>query len=259
MPHFPQRVVCMTEESVELMYLLGLEERLVGVSTYAVRPAQVKEKPVISAFTHANLKKILGLKPDLILGFSDIQQDIAKELIGLGQNVFITNQRSLDEILSTLLQLSALLGQPERGAKLVAGYEARLLEFKNWSQQLSSKPRVYIEEWDEPLITGIEWFSELVEYCGGIPLFKERSQGSLARERFVQHEEIIQANPDVILACWCGKKVDKESIRQRPGYQEITAVQHNRIIELRPEVYLQPGPALFEAGLDELKEILHAK
>jgi iron complex transport system substrate-binding protein len=257
MAQFPKRVICMTEESVELMYLLGLEEHLLGVSTYAQRPRQVKEKPVISAFTHANLKKVIGLKPDLILGFSDIQKDIARDLIGRGLNVFITNQRSLEEILSTLLQLSALLGEAERGATLVAGYESQIKQARAWSQSLSGKPRVYIEEWDEPMITGIQWFSELVELCGGDPLFKQRSRGSLAQERFVTHQEVITENPDIILACWCGKKVDIASIYSRAGYHSVSAIKNEKVIELRPEIYLQPGPALFEEGLKELREILH--
>lgn len=256
MARFPQRIVCLTEESVEFIYALGLQDRLVGVSAYAVRPPEVKQKTIVSTFTHAQRKKILDLKPDLVVGFSDIQKDIAKELIEAGLNVFISNQRSLEQIFDYLLTLGGLLGESTRAEALVRGYETKLEQFRERSRALTYRPRVYLEEWDDPLITGIGWFSELVEATGGNPLFRERSlQGVLASDRFVTHQEICAADPEVILACWCGKPVQLDSFKERPGYTEITAMKNQRVFELRPEIFLQPGPALFEEGLAELYQL----
>lgn len=239
-----------------MLYALGLEERIVGVSIYAVRPAQVKELPKVSTFLDAKVDKIIELKPDLVLGFSDIQKDIARELIGRGLNVFVTNQRSLREILSTLTQLGALVGAQAQTARLITKYETSLEKYKERAKSLVKRPVVYLEEWDDPLITGIHWFSELVELCGGDVLFKEKSRGALARDRFVSCEDIVKANPDIILASWCGKKVRIEEIKKRPGMSGVSAVVHGWVRELPPEVILQPGPALFEDGLEMISKIL---
>lgn len=249
---FPQRIICMTEESVELLYLLGKQDLIAGVSTYVRRPAQARKLPTISAFTHANIKKIEAANPDLILGFSDIQKDIAKELIGLGHNVFISNQRSLDEILNYILMLGRLVDAKEKSHQLVESYKKRMKSIKKINKPL----KVYLEEWDEPLISAIQWFSELFELFGVENIFSKQAKGSLAQDRFITHQQIIQANPDVIFPCWCGKKVDIDSIKNRDGYQNIKAIKENKIFELEPEIFLQPGPALFESGLDVIEDYL---
>lgn len=256
MPQFPQRIICMTEESVEWLYRLGAEDKIVGVSTYAVRPEQVKDKTVISSFTHANLKKIVSLKPDLVIGFSDIQKDIARDLVGAGLNVLITNQRSLDEVLATLQMIAAMVGKSEEAKPWLNQFQQDLEERK--ARKWLTRPKVYIEEWDEPLITGIRWFSELVELSGGIPIFKDKSAGSLAQDRFVTLDEVAKANPDIILACWCGKKVDLDQIRSRPELSQTGAIKNNQIFDCPPEIFLQPGPALFFDGFDLCEKMLGA-
>ena len=257
---FPKRIVCMTEESVEFFYAIGRSDLIAGVSVYAVRPFEVKKNhPVISSFTHANLKKILGLKPDLVIGFSDIQKDIARELIGEGLNVFISNQRSIEEILQYLWTLGHMVGEPLKTKNLIKVLEDKILEAQTLVKNFKFKPRVYVEEWDEPKIAGISWFSELVELCGGVDVFKERSRGtSLARERFVTDDEVVEANPDIILACWCGKKVDIHSIESRSKYSAISAVKNQQVFELAPEIFLQPGPALILEGIDQLLKLFSA-
>lgn len=252
---YPQRIICLTEESVELLYDLGLEERIVGVSTYVRRPAQARQLTTVSAFTHANLKKIIDLKPDLVLGFSDIQKDIARELIGAGLNVFITNQRSIDEIFSYLRQISALVGASQSGEAYVDGLEEKYSSFLKMNALQKCRPKVYLEEWDEPMITGIKWFSQLSVAAGAEVCFTNKSSGSLARDRFVSHEEVIEANPDIILACWCGKKVDIDAIKAREGWDTVEAVKNDQVIELAPEIFLQPGPALFKDGLEILGQV----
>lgn len=252
---YPERIVCMTEESVELLYDLGLEHKIVGVSTYVRRPEKARKLPTVTAFTHANLKKILHHKPDLVLGFSDIQKDIARDLIGAGLNVFITNQRSITEIFSYLRQISALVGAAVEGDVYVSQLEEKFYRLKSQAQHLKRKPNVYIEEWDEPMITGIHWFCELVQAAGGEVCFAKKSQGAMAQERFVSAAEVREANPDIILACWCGKKVDIHAIKSREGWSEIEAVKNDQVIELAPEIFLQPGPALFKDGLEILIQV----
>lgn len=249
---YPRRIICMTEESVELLYLLGKQELIVGVSTYVRRPPEARKLPTISAFTHANIKKIQAANPDLILGFSDIQKDIAKELIGIGLNVFITNQRSLEEILDYILMLGRLVDAKEKSEEIVAHYKKRMNSIKKINKPL----KVYLEEWDEPLISGIRWFSELFELFGVQNIFSQEAKGSLAQDRFITHDQIIERNPDVIFPCWCGKKVDVDSIKNREGYQDIKAIKENNIFELEPEIFLQPGPALFETGIDVIENYL---
>lgn len=251
---FPSRIVCMTEESVEFFHAIGRGDVIQGVSVYAVRPPGVKKlHPVISAFTHANIKKILELSPELVIGFSDIQKDIARDLIAEGVDVFISNQRSIEEILRYLNTIGNMIGEAEKTKAFIACLEEKI----EWARKISSKftkhPKVYIEEWDEPRIAGIRWFSELVELCGGIDIFKERSyRGIKARDRFVDDSEVVNANPDIILACWCGKKVDLESFKSRAGYSDVSAVKNLQVLELPPEIFLQPGPALILDGIDRL-------
>ncbi len=244
MKKFAERIVCMTEESVETLYLLGEEHRIVGVSAFVERPEAAKKLKKVSGFTSANIEKIIELKPDLVLGFSDIQQDIAKELIAKGLNVFISNQRSLEEILSYIQTLGYMVGAVEKTNKLVSKLCAKIEETK----ALNLKgPRVYIEEWDEPTISGIRWFSELVELCGGTDVFSKKAKGSLAKDRFVTNQEIIEAKPELCLACWCGKKVELDSLEKRTGLKIP-------VTELDPAIFLQPGPAPILDGIDILVE-----
>lgn len=251
--YFAKRIVCMTEESVEFFHAIGRSDLVVGVSTYAVRPKEVKMHPVISAFTHANIKKIVGLRPDLVIGFSDIQKDIARDLISEGIDVFISNQRSLEEILAYLYRLGHMIGEEEKTIEFVLKLEQKIEWAAEQAKKFKKRPRVYIEEWDEPQIAGIRWFSELVELCGGTDIFKERSRvGFKAVDRFVTNEEVVKANPDIILACWCGKKVDVGSFKDRLNYSEIGAVTNSKVIELSPEIFLQPGPAPILDGIDIL-------
>lgn len=255
--YFPSRIVCMTEESVEFLYAIGRSDLIAGISVYAVRPEGVKKNhPVISAFTHANIKKILELKPDLVVGFSDIQKDIARDLIGAGVDVFISNQRSLQDILRYLSTLGNMIGESEKTRELISRIEAKMEDAKRRADLLRSRPRVYIEEWDEPRICGIRWFSELVELCGGIDIMAARARsGVLASQRFVTDEEIAAGSPDLILGCWCGKPLDREAMRARPLLSNTPAVRKNQIFELPPEIFLQPGPAPFLEGIDLLLEL----
>jgi iron complex transport system substrate-binding protein len=235
-----------------------MEHLIVGVSVYVERPIEAKSKNKVTAFTHANQKKIINLKPDLVLGFSDIQKDIARDLIGAGLNVFITNQRSIEEIFQYLFWLGSLVGCVEKTQKYLNEFKEKIECIRGVSREYRSK--VYIEEWDEPTIIGIRWFTELVEICGGEVLFREKSlAGNLAMERTVTHEEILKENPDIILVCWCGKKFDRESFVNRSGFKELTAVKEEKIYELDPAIFLQPGPALFKDGIDILSKILSEK
>jgi len=252
--YFPQKIVCMTEESVEFLYAIGRSDLIAGVSVYAVRPSDVKKNhPVISAFTHANIKKILDVKPDLVVGFSDIQKEIARDLIGEGIDVYISNQRSLTGILRYLSTLGHMIGEGEKTVAYIRKLEEKMNEARKIAGTFKFKPRVYIEEWDEPRICGIRWFSELVELCGGIDIFAEKSRnGAMAKGRFVDDTDIVGADPQVILASWCGKKVDLNSIQARAGYSAISAVKSNSLYELAPEIFLQPGPAPITEGIDQL-------
>lgn len=245
----------MTEESVEFLFDMGLERKIVGVSTYVKRPIEAKKLPTISAFTHANLKKIKQLAPDLVLGFSDIQKDIAKDLIGAGLNVYITNQRSIEEIFAYLFQLGHMLGVGEEAKSYISQLKEDFSVWAARAKNLPHRPRVYIEEWDEPMISGIQWFCQLAEAAGADVILKEKSLGSLAQERFVTSQEVIAANPQIILGCWCGKKVDIESFARREGWEKIEAIQYGQVFELEPEIFLQPGPALFKDGIGILVQL----
>ncbi|MEM6565215.1 MAG: cobalamin-binding protein [Pseudomonadota bacterium] len=248
----PNRIVCLTEETVETLYLLGEEERIVGVSGYAVRPKRVrKEKPRVSAFTSADIPKILALSPDLVLTFSDLQAEIAADLIRAGIAVMAYNQRDIAGILSMIRHLGATVGQDQRAAKLADAYEHRLTEIAARTQAQSPQ-KVYFEEWDEPMISGIKWVSELVEIAGGRDIFPDRAEHGAAKDRFVTSRQVIAAAPDVILASWCGKKVRPEKIAARPGWDIIPAVRSGRIIEIKSPLILQPGPAALTDGLDAI-------
>ncbi|WP_349361155.1 cobalamin-binding protein [Stappia sp.] len=248
----PERIVCLTEETVETLYLLGEQDRIVGVSGYAVRPKGVRqEKPRVSAFTSADIPKILALDPDLVLTFSDLQAEIAAELIRAGVTVTAYNQRDVAGILAMIRHLGATVGQAAGAARLADRYERRLAQV---AAQAEGRPRptVYFEEWDEPLITGIGWVSELIGIAGGREAFPELAGKDKARDRIVTPDRVIAAAPDVILASWCGKKVRPERIAGRPGWDTIPAVRTGRITEIKSPLILQPGPAALTDGLDAI-------
>ncbi|MEM1378431.1 MAG: cobalamin-binding protein [Pseudomonadota bacterium] len=248
----PNRIVCLTEETVETLYLLGEEDRIVGVSGYAVRPARVrKEKPRVSAFTSADIPKILALSPDLVLTFSDLQAEIAAELIKAGVTVIAYNQRDIDGILAMICHLGATVGQSERAIALAATYRKRLDDIAAKAAN-GSHHKIYFEEWDEPMISGIKWVSELIEIAGGKDVFPALAAEAAAPNRIVTSEQVIEANPDIIMASWCGKKVRTEKIKSRNGWDSVTAVQENRIVEIKSPLILQPGPAALTDGLDAI-------
>lgn len=253
MRHFPpRRIVCLTEETVETLYLLGEQDRIVGVSGYAVRPPQVRrEKPRVSAFTSADIPKILALEPDLVLAFSDLQAPIVAELIGRGCAVHAFNQRDIAGILAMMRTLGALVGAAERADALVRDMERRIAAVAAAASGLA-RPKVYFEEWDDPLITGIGWVSELIGIAGGDDVFAPLGRQQAARDRIVSPHAVIAAAPDVIMASWCGKKVVPARIRDRPGWNAIPAVRDGRIVEIKSPLILQPGPAALTDGLDAI-------
>jgi iron complex transport system substrate-binding protein len=254
---YPERIVCLTEETTETLYLLGEERRIVGISGYTVRPARARrEKPRVSSFLAAKQEKILELKPDLVLGFSDLQADIARDLAKAGLNVVLFNQRSIDEILSMILMLASMVGSVEKGRDLVASLEDNLARAR--AQVPARKPRVYFEEWDEPMISGIRWVSELIGIAGGEDIFADRSHSQGATGRIVESSTVIERRPEVIIGSWCGKKFRPERVAARPGWQAIPAVRDQRLYEVKSAEILQPGPAALTDGLARLREIISA-
>jgi iron complex transport system substrate-binding protein len=256
--HYPERIVCLTEETTETLYLLGEERRIVGISGYTVRPARARrEKPRVSAFLSARVDRILELKPDLVLGFSDLQADIARELAKAGLNILIFNQRSVDEILSMVLTLSAMVGAAYKGQELVKTLEAGLREIRTAASRFPRRPRVYFEEWDEPMISGIRWVSELVEIAGGEDIFPELARSQAASGRIVSDpSSVVERKPDLILASWCGKKFRPERVAARPGWQSLPAVRDGQLFEIKSAEILQPGPAALTDGVRRIHEIL---
>jgi len=243
---YPSKIICLTEESVETLYLLGKENLISGVSEYVKRP-KIHSHPIVTQFIKCNYDQIDSISPDLVIGFSDLQKDIARELIGRGHNVWITNQRSLKEILQQILLLSRIVGEEGKGLELVAQFEAKIEAVKERAKSFARPPRVYFEEWDHPRLTTIQWVSELITICGGENIFPSHS---FAKFREVTDEEIIRANPDIIFASWCGKPFKRDKLISRKGYEEINAVKNNQVYELTSEIFLQPGPALFIDGID---------
>ena len=245
------RIVCLTEETVETLYLLGQEGRIVGVTGYAVRPARVRrDKPRVGAFTSADVPKILDLRPDLVLTFSDLQADIAADLIRAGVAVHAFNQRDVAGIFAMIRTLGALTGAQDRAEALVAGYQARINALQ--ADAPAHRPRVWFEEWDEPLISGIGWVSELIGIAGGADVFAELASCKAARDRIVTPGQVLEREPEVILASWCGKKVVPARIAARPGWGALPAVQAGRIHEIKAPLILAPGPAALGEGLDAL-------
>ena len=248
----PTRIVCLTEETVETLYLLGEQHRIVGVSGYAVRPPHVRrEKPRVSAFTTANIPKILALNPDLVLVFSDLQAPIAAELVRAEIAVHAFNQRDVAGILAMIRTVGALVGAADKADQLAHTYELRLAEVAAVARG-RPRPRVYFEEWDDPLISGIGWVSELIEIAGGNDVFANLRRCKAATERIVTPEAVIAAAPDVVLASWCGKKVVRDKICGRTGWDAIPAVRNGRVIEIKSPLILQPGPAALTDGLDAI-------
>jgi iron complex transport system substrate-binding protein len=256
----PHRIVCLTEETTETLYLLGEQRRIVGISGFTVRPPQArKEKPRVSAFTSANVGKILALRPDLVLGFSDLQGGIAAQLIGHGLSVHIFNQRSVEEILQMICVLGGMVGCEAKAAALAAELRAGLARIHAAARALPRRPRVYFEEWDVPQISGIRWVSELVELAGGIECFPELACQSLGKNRIIADPlEVVRRAPDIIFGSWCGKRFKASAVAAREGWSGVPAVRDGALHEIKSCIILQPGPAALTDGVRRLHEIIAA-
>lgn len=252
MSDFPQRIICLTEEAVEFLYSVGESHRIIGVSAYAQRPPQVKEKEVVCAFTGGNSKKIASLNPDLVIGYSDIQKDLARDLIGLGLNVYISNHRSIGEILNYLKMLGRIVNRVDETNLLIENLEDKLASARSYAKTLLVKPNVYLEEWDEPRICAIEWFAQIVELCGAQVIFVDKSKSKMAKDRIVEIKDFKDKEIDIIFGCWCGKKVDTASIGNRLELKQTAAVKTGQIFELDPAIFLQPGIAPILSGIDQI-------
>jgi iron complex transport system substrate-binding protein len=253
----PERIICLTEETVETLYLLGEESRIVGISGYVVRPPRARrDKPRVSAFTSADIPKILDLKPDLILTFSDLQADIAAALIRAHVDVHAFNQRTITQILDMIRTLGALVGAADRADRLAGELAATVGFARKRAAQLRMRPKVYFEEWDEPMIFGIGWVSELIEAAGGVDVFADRASGKSAKDRIVTVQDVIRNEPDVIIGSWCGKKFRPEKLATRPGFDRIPAVKNGAVHEIKSPLILQPGPAALTDGLAALQAII---
>lgn len=255
---WPQRIICMTEETVETLYLLGEQDRIAGISGFTVRPPQArKEKPKVSAFISAKIPKILDLKPDLVLGFSDLQADIAADLIRQGVEVYILNHRDVNGILRMIRSLGRLVDAKEKGEALAASYECKIAEIKAVTDTWERKPVVYFEEWFEPIISGIGWVSELIEIAGGVDCFAENAKHQGGKERIVADPlTVVERQPDIIIGSWCGKKFHPGKVGEREGWADVPAVLTNDVYEIKSAYILQPGPAALTDGLDQLFEIM---
>jgi iron complex transport system substrate-binding protein len=254
MSRYPQRIVCLTEETTETLYLLGQGDRVVGVSGYTVRPIEARQKPRVSAFISAKFDKILALEPDLVLAFSDLQADLAAELTRRGVAVVTFNQRSIAEILQMVRMLGGLVGCQPAAEQLADGLAAGLDDIAQAALRLPRR-RAFFEEWDDPLISGIRWVEELVAIAGGDPVFPELAGAKLARDRIVEPGEVARRNPEVIFASWCGKRVRRTTITGRPGWSEVAAVRDGHIFEIPSSLILQPGPASLTDGV----ALIHAR
>ena len=255
---YPKRIVCLTEETTETLYLLGEGDRVVGISGYTVRPPEAREKPKVSSFLHARYEKIEALRPDLILAFSDLQAEITNDLVKRGYPVFTFNQRSVDEILQMIRVLAGIVGVGARGEALAAQFERGLDQIRERAATLPYRPKVFFEEWYDPLISGIRWTEELVRIAGGEPIFPELDNASLAKDRIVSSEQVIARAPDVIIGSWCGKPVRPARIAARPGWSDVPAVKNGRIYEVKSSYILQPGPAALTEGVQQLERIIRA-
>ncbi len=257
MNRWPQRIACLTTETVEVLYLLGEQDRIAGISGFTTRPAIARqEKPKISAFTSANIEKILALNPDLVLCFSNLQAEIATSLIKAGCQVHVFNQRSLEETLQMILTVGDLVGAGEKAQQLVLTYQSQLDAARQQSAHWSRKPKVYFEEWDEPMMCSIRWAAELIDIAGGQDCFPHLSQFHSARDRQVTAAQVLAAQPDIIIGSWCGKKFQPEKVTAREGWQAIPAVRDGHVYEIKSVDILQPGPVLFSEGLPQLQAII---
>ncbi len=254
----PQRIVCLTEEPTETLYLLGEQDRIVGISGFTVRPPQArKEKPKVSAFTSAKIDKIVELKPDLVIGFSNLQADIAADLIRHGIAVHIFNHRTVAGIFDMIAMLGAMVGAQTKAEKLISELQEGVARITQSAAQLPRRPRVYFEEWDDPLISGIGWVSELVEIAGGQDCFPELAREQSAKQRIVADPaEVIRRSPDIIIGSWCGKKFQPQQVCARPGWDGIPAVRHRHVVEIKSPNILQPGPAALTDGVQQLHAIV---
>ena len=259
-PDYPERIVCLTEETTETLYLLGEERRIVGISGFTVRPPRArKEKPRVSAFTSAKIDRILALEPDLVLGFSDLQADIASALVRHGIEVHVFNQRSVAEILRMIRTLGGMIGCEARAAALANELEHGLAGIRLAAARFPVRPRVYFEEWDEPQISCIRWVSELVGIAGGDEVFPELALQSLGRNRIVTDGlEAARRRPDIIFGSWCGKKFAPRAVIERPGWQDVPAVRDGELHEVKSSIILQPGPAALTDGVRELHRVIAA-
>jgi iron complex transport system substrate-binding protein len=255
---YPSRIVCLTEETTEALYLLGEDWRIVGISGFTVRPPRArKEKPKVSAFTSAKLERIVALEPDLVLGFSDLQADIAAELVRRGIEVHVFNQRSVADILRMLRTLGGMIGCESKTAALVDELEAGLDEVRVAAASLPRRPRVYFEEWDEPQISAIRWVSELIGVAGGDDVFPELALQPLGKNRIIADPlEVVRRSPDVVFGSWCGKKFSPRAVRERPGWKDVPAVRDGELHEVKSSIILQPGPAALTDGVRELHRVI---
>jgi iron complex transport system substrate-binding protein len=255
---YPHRIICLTEEPTEVLYALGQQDRIVGISGFTVRPARARrEKPRVSAFTSAKVDRILALQPDFVVGFSDIQADIAQALIKAGVEVWISNHRSVDGILGYVRRLGALVGVPDRAERYALELEQHVEGIRQQSARFSRRPRVYFEEWDEPLITGIRWVSELIGIAGGDDVFPERAACALGKDRILSDpNEVVRRAPDVILGSWCGKRFRPDQVASRSGWDAVPAVRDGELHEIKSPLILQPGPAALTDGLTAVHAVL---
>ena len=256
----PQRIVCLTEEPTEWLYMLGEERRIVGISGYTVRPPRAREeKPKVSAFLSAKIDKIVALKPDCVIGFSDLQADIASQLIRHGIQVTIFNQRSVAEIFSMMYQLAAMVGQAEKGLALIQTMQNRLLQIEAAAMTLKRRPRVFFEEWFDPHISAIAWVSELVGIAGGDDCFPELAAQPMGKDRIIADGlDIVRRDPDIIFGSWCGRKFRPAHVRARPGWQDVSAVKNDQLFEIKSSEILQPGPAALTDGVEQIHKIIMA-
>jgi iron complex transport system substrate-binding protein len=253
---YPRRIICLTEETTETLYLLGEQDRIVGISGYTVRPPEARQKPKVSAFINAKFDKILGLEPDLVFAFSDLQADIAAELIRRGVNVMTFNQRSVTEILEMILTIGRIAGCAEKAITLVERLQSELDAIQLSASRFSYRPRVLFEEWYDPLISGIRWVDELIEIAGGDCIFPELRRQQAAKDRIVTPAEVIERDPQLIIGSWCGRQVKKDLIRQRDGWDKISAVRDDHLYEVKSAYILQPGPAALTEGVRQIHAIL---
>lgn len=254
---FPRRIVCLTAETTEIVYALGAGDRVVGVPGTATRPPEARAKPKVGGFTTFRLDRILALEPDLVLAFSDLQKDIVRDLVGTGIPVFVANQRSFEEILETILMIGGLIGREAEARALIQDMRDEVKQIREFSSVWPARPRVYFEEWPDPLIAGIRWVSELVELAGGQDIFPELRERSSAAERVVDPAEVVRRDPQIIVASWCGKKMDRDAVRSRPGWEAISAIKEDQLYELEGADILSPGPSVL-VGLRQLHEVIQS-